>query len=317
MGNGTQPGVETGMGQAQQQESGQTGIAPFWENVKEEHSDAAQNAIECLQELLKCGAAQEIFEVIEDQGSQFRSNYVNLQKMQGRVKVNPDEDQDLPQSPSEIRAAYQTLLEELSSGNPAAQAIFDVPINQEVIGSVLYGKSIVSPVSAQRAKTLQDIAVLLETPSEPLMKPDGSIGSKLPVEPSIMEQFEFAIPTIQEWYIENSDMRIKNPVGYSQVEQYYGICQDMQAQQGVRKAQLDQKVEAAGVPPKQPDPMAETLQDEMKLLIQQAGPAITRLMELAALDPMATKGTATAQVSAAKEVIDSTVDGARLLAGGK
>jgi hypothetical protein len=297
-GTGTQEDIDTFGGQKLQQAAGETGIAPFWENVKDEHADAAQLAIECLQELLKCGAAQEIFEVIEDEGSQFRSNYVNLQKMQGRVKVDPDEDQDLPQSPSEVRAAYQKLLEELSNQNPAAQAIFDVPVNQEVIGSVLYGKAIVSPVSAQRAKTLQDIAVLLEQPAEP--DPDG--GVKLPVVPSVMEQFEYAIPTVQEWYIENADMRLKNPVGYSQVEQYYGQLQDLETQAESRKAMLKQKVTQAGLPPQQgPDP--ET-QQSLAILRNAAAEMVRQLEKLSAVDPMVTKGTLTAQVAAAGKVTD-------------
>lgn len=314
MGNGTQPGVETLGGQQIQQDAGNTGIAPFWENVKDEHSAAAQNAIECLQELLKCGAAQEIFDVIQDEGSQFRNNYVNWQKMQGRVKVNPDEDQDLPQSPSEIRASFTKLFEELTSGNPAAQAIFDVPVNQEVIGSVLF-PNIISPVSAQRAKTLQDLAVLMEQTAEPVMNPDGSIGSKLPVEPSILENFEVAIPTITEFYIENCDLRLKNPVGYGQVEQYYGMCQDMQAQQGMRKAQLNQKVQAAGAPPKDgPDPQQQAVVAELQKLASNMADQLSRL---AMVDPMMTKGTINGQVSAAKEVVEAAIDAERLIAGGK
>jgi hypothetical protein len=71
----------------------------------------------------------------------------------------------------------------------------------------------------------------------------------------------------------------------------------------------------AGQPPQQgPDP---TAQAEMQQLIQVAGPAIQRLLQLATLDPLATKGTATAQVSAAKEIVDTTIDAAKLAAGGK
>jgi len=306
MGNGTQPGVETLGGQRIQQDAGNTGIAPFWENVKDEHSAAAQNAIECLQELLKCGAAQEIFEVIEDQGSQFRSNYVNLQKMQGRVKVNPDQDQDLPQTPSEIRQSYQSLMEELGKGNPAAQAIFDMPVNQEVIGQVLYGDTIVTPTSAQRAKTLQDIAVLLEQTAEPVMNPDGSIGSKLPVEPSIMEQFEYAIPTIQEWYIENSDQRIKNPLGYGQVEKYWSMCKDLEAQvqstDAANKGKVQQAGQAAAQPPKQgPDPQTQATLTQLR---SAAAEMVLQLEKLSQLDPATTGGTIQGQVAAAGKVTD-------------
>jgi hypothetical protein len=300
-GNGTTPGVETLGGQEIQQQSGQTGLEPFWENVKEEHAAAAQNAIECLTVLLKCGAAQEISEVIQDKGAQFRTNYVNLQKMQGRVKVYPDEDQSLPQTPQQIRESFNMLVKELSAGNPVAQAIFDVPANQEVIGATLY-PGIVSPVSAQRAKTLEDMNTLLEQTAMPVMNDDGSIGSKLPVEPSIMENFDVVIPTITEFYIENADLRIKNPVGYSQIEQYFGMCQDMQAQQGVRKAGLDLKVKAASQPP---DPNAPVQQQTLGMLRSAAADMVLLCERLAAIDPAMTSGTITGQVAAAGKVIDT------------
>jgi len=300
-GNGTTPGVETLGGQQIQQQSGQSGLEPFWENVKEEHASAAQNAIECLTVLLKCGAAQEISDVIQDKGAQFRTNYVNLQKMQGRVKVYPDEDQDLPQTAQQIRASFNTLVTELSAGNPVAAAIFDVPANQEVIAATLY-PGIVSPVAAQRAKTLEDLNSLLEQTAMPTMNEDGSIGSKLPVEPSIMENFDVVIPTITEFYIENADLRIKNPVGYSQIEQYFGMCQDMQAEQGVRKAGLDLKVKAAGSPP---DPNAPAQQQALGQLRSAAADMTALCERLAAIDPAMTSGTITGQVAAAGKVIDT------------
>jgi len=304
MGQGTQPGVETGMGQAQQLSQANTMMAPYWENVKEEHALAAQNAIECLQQLLKVGAAQEIWEVIEDKGAQFRNNYVNLEKMQGRVRVYPDEDQDLPQTPEQIRQSFLTIFQELSKGNQAAAAIFDVPVNQEIIGSTLF-PNIVSPVSAQRAKTLQDMNTLLEQAAMPVMNPDGSIGAKLPVEPSIMEDFSVALPTITEFTIENADLRTKNPVGWSQVEQYFGLCQEMQAQQEMRKAQLQMQVQAAGAPPKQgPDPGTQAAIAELHKLATQVA---DRLAQISTIDPALTKGTVSGQVQAAGKVLDSAI----------
>lgn len=313
-GSGTNPEVDTFGGQQLQVTQANAGLAPFWENVKEEHAASAQNAIECLQALLKSGAAEEIWEVVEDQGSQFRNNYVNLEKMRGRVKVYPDEDQDLPQTPQQLRESFETLMKELSAQNPAAAAIFDVPANQEIIGKVLY-PGVVSPVAAQRAKTLQDMNTLLQNPGTPVLNPDGSIGAKLPVEPGITEQMETAINTIVEFTIENADIRVKNPMGWGQIEQYYGLCQDMQAQQGMRKAALEQKIREAGQPQQQgPDPGTQAAISELhKLAVGMAD----QLAKLSQYDPSATKGTITGQVAAAKEVIEASVDVARLQAGGK
>jgi hypothetical protein len=314
IGQGTQPGVETLGGQQQMLGQANLIVAPYWENVKEEHALAAQNAIECLQMLLKCGAAQEIWEVIEDKGAQFRNNYVNLESMQGRVRVYPDEDQDLPQTPEQVRQSFLTIFEELSKGNAAAQAIFDVPANQEIIGSTLF-PNIVSPVTAQRAKTLQDMNTLLEQPGTPVMNQDGSVGAKLPVEPSILEDFSIALPTISEFAIENADLRVKNPVGWSQIEQYWGMCQDMQAQQEVRKAQLGLKARmAATPPPTRPDPGTQAAVARLHMLASQMADQLARL---SMVDPAFTKGTITGQVSAGKEIIDSAIDASEALAGKK
>jgi hypothetical protein len=312
-GGGTNPDVETFGGQAQQLDQAGAGLAPFFENVKEEHAQAAQNALECLQELLKCGAASEIWDVIQDEGSEFRANYVNLAKMQGRVKVYPDEDQDLPQTPEQIRQSCQQLMTELSAGNPGAQAIMDVPVNQESIGKILYPWA-VQPSKAQRAKTLQDMNTLMKTLGTPIVQPDGSIGIKLPAEPSILENMEYAIPTVQEFAIENSEIRINAPAYWSQIEMYLGKCQEVQATQGMKKAALELKVKQAGLPqPSGPDPAEQEMQAEMQQLMQAAGPAIIRLAQIMQMDPMETKGTANAQVSAAKEIVDTTVDAVKLV----
>ena len=76
-------GWDTFGGQKQQLAQANTAMQPYWENVKEEHAMAAQNAIECLQELMACGAVREINDVIEAMGSSFRNNYVNWDMMQG------------------------------------------------------------------------------------------------------------------------------------------------------------------------------------------------------------------------------------------
>ena len=204
----------------------------------------------------------------------------------------------------------------LTKGNPAAQAIFDVPANQEIIGRTLY-PGVISPVEAQRAQTLEDLNTLLERQAEPVAKPDGSIGVKLPVEPSPVWNYAVVIPTIQEFMIENADLRVKSPIGWSQMEQYYAMCQDAQAAQLARKADLEMKVRAAGAPPPQNQGPQQEMQQEFQELLQAARPAITRLAQIMQMDPMLTKGTASAQVSAAKEIVDTTVDGAKLMAGGK
>lgn len=317
-GAGTNDDVDTYGGQNLQQGQAQLCLAPYWESVKAEQAAADKNAIECLQGLMGCGAIGELWETVKDTASGYRNNSVNPAKMRGRVLVDPDEEQAIPLLPDELYKNFNTLMTELTQGNPAAQRIFDVPANQETIGKALY-PGVVSPVAAQRLQTLKDLNTLMEAGAkgqvEPQMHPDGSVAMKLPVEPSIVWDYGVVIPTITEYMIENAEFRIKNPMGWSYSEQYLGACQDMQAQQGMRKAALELKVKAAGSPPPQgPDP---TVAAEMKALMSQAVPAIRRLAELMAMDPSLTKETMTGQVQAAREIVDTTVDAAKLAAGGK
>jgi hypothetical protein len=316
-GAGTNPDVETYGGQNMQLGQANLGMAPYWENVKEEHAQAAENAIECLQKLLKCGAAKEIWEVVEDQGSQFRNNYVNLEKMRGRVKVYPDEDQDMPLTAEQERESFEHLMDGLTKGNPAAQRILDVPANQDTIASRLY-PNVVSPVKAQRAQTLQDVNVLLEQPGMPIEMPDGSIGVKLPVEPSVLWDYSIVIPTIQEFMIENADLRVKNPIGWSQVERYFGMCQDMQTTQGVRKANLELKVRAAGQPPPPPpDPTQQGAQAALKELLGKALAMVDREVELAELPPQGKNGAIGPQVTASNNVVKTALDTLKVAGGAK
>ncbi len=306
-GSGTSEDVDTYGGQQLQVSGANSGITPFWEALKLEHAEAGQNAIDCLRELLRTGAAREIWDVIEDKGAKYRNtDSIDFSKLRGNVRCFTDEDQDLPQTPEQVRESLMVVFKELGAGNPAAQRIFDVPANQERIGSTLF-PNLVGPINAQRSKTLSDLSALLEQTATPMENEDGSIGSKLPVEPSIVEDMEVAIASISEYMIENADIRIHNPIGWSQMEQYFGKCQEMQAQQQIRTAKLNLEVKAASAPPSQPkvDPGTMQAVRELQGLATQMA---ERLGALAMIDPSATKGTANAQVSAANDIVGAAID---------
>jgi hypothetical protein len=306
-GNGTQPGVETAAGQRQQLDQSNMTSQPYWENVKEEHALAAQNAIECLQSLLKCGAVKELWEVVEANGSEFRNNYVNLAKMQGRIKVYPDEDQNLPETPEQIRQTYQMIFEQVGKGNPAAQALFDVPSNQESIMSVLASPELVVPIAAQRAKTLQDINTLLSTPGQNIMQPDGSVAMQLPIQPEAsIETFPVLKETMRLFLQENCDLRVSNPEGWKRCLQYLDAAEDMDAQVAAKQATRQAAVTKAGqpVPPQAQGPNPQ-MQQILQQLMQDGSNMVARLQQMATMDPMQTGGTITGQVAAANHIVDA------------
>jgi hypothetical protein len=141
------------------------------------------------------------------------------------------------------------------------------------------------------------------------------VGSKLPVEPSIWEDFKVGLATTEQFLIENSDLRIKNPVAFSQFEQYYGMQQDMQMQQQARKAALGLKVQQAGAPaPKGPDPSTVQMQQTARQLALQA---LNLLEQIGGVPAEQTMGKLTDQVAALKEVVETGYKLEKLEAVGK
>jgi hypothetical protein len=173
----------------------------------------------------------------------------------------------------------------------------------------------VIPNQAQRLKTEADIQLIVDQGAEVKQDPDGSIGSQLPVMPGKWEDHAEAKKILSRYMNENFELRTEKPDRWICLQQYWDALDDVEMQVAQDQAKRKVAVQMAGQPPQQgPDP---TAQAEMQQLIQVAGPAIQRLLQLATLDPLATKGTATAQVSAAKEIVDTTIDAAKLAAGGK
>jgi hypothetical protein len=215
-----------------------------------------------------------------------------------------------------LRAAIETMFGELGKNNPAATEWFSVPANQDLAQSVMIPGSVI-PDEAQTLKTESDIQTILQQGPQKVMNPDGSVGSTLPVNPEKWENFPVAKKVVSRYLNEHFEMRLEDPLAWALLGQYWDALDDMDMQVAANSAQRQMKVHQAGIPPKQPDPGQQQMQQEFAQLMQQAGPAIIRLAQIAQMDPMMTKGTASAQVSAAKEIVDTTVDGAKLAAGGK
>jgi hypothetical protein len=312
-GQGTQDDVETFHGQQLQLSRAMTVLKPYFENVKDEDACASQNAIECLQVLMQTGAVKKIADVIESNGGAFQNKEVDWTEMQGNVNVFVDEDQDLPVSPEELRAAVQMMFQELSKGNPGAVAWFDVPANQDLALSTMLPGSVV-PDEAQRLKTEADIQIIVEEGPKMKLNPDGSTGTELAAHPTKAENFPVAKDITQRYILEHYELRIENPTAWIGLAQYYDELLDMEMAVAQEASGRQLKVQQAGQPaPPPPDPQ---MQGEMQQLIQAAQVAVAQLAKFAQVDPMLTGGMKD-QISAAKEIVDTTVDAGKLMAGGK
>src|SRR5579859_618034 len=313
-GQGTQDDVETLGGQQLQLARATTTLKPYFKNVKTECAEADQNAVDCLQALMKVGAVKEIQEVIESQGGAFQNKSVDYNRMQGNVRIEVDEDQDLPIDPAELREALMAMWDAFTKGNAAAAEWMAVPANQDLMLSRTIPGSVV-PDEAQRLKTESDIGLIVEEGPQVKMNPDGSSGTELAAHPVKTENFPIAKQIVQRYMMEHFELRTENPQAWVGLVQYYDELNDMDMQVAADTAKRQMAVTQAGQPP--PPPPDPAMQGEMQQLLQAAAPAIMRLAQIMQIDQMLTKQSAKDQVAAAKEIVDTTVAAGKLMAGGK
>ena len=311
-GTGTTPGVETGKGQKQMLDQAMGPLGDVYDAMKEEHASAGQNAIECLQENMKYTGS--LWRVIQENGAPFRNNYVHLDEMQGRVRVKASTDEGLPLSPEQKRQWCENLMEMAEKKNPAAIAWLDETANQQLLNDYWGLPGSVSPGEAQRSKTLMDIRRLLQTPPTKKIGPDGrqmlDPDDGTPMwNPSIapdkwVEDYTILIPTLDQFCLANSDVKMQNPLGWQNVIAYKRLAMAYDSQvQGYRNKLAMQAQKEGQPPPPTPNPAIQAM--EAKLLGQAADAA--DMLHRAAEVPITTPKLSQPPVAAAKEMIDTVV----------
>lgn len=318
-GTGTTEGVETAKGQKQMLDQALGTLGVIWDNVKDEHASAGQNAIECLQANMAYTGS--LWNVIKENGSEYRNDYVHLDEMQGRIRVYAQTDEGLPLSPEQKRA-FWTQTMELASKEPESYAseMMAVPTNQQLAFAAVGMTDAVSPTAAQRSKTLQVINRLLQAKALPTIGPNGQPqldddGTPL-LKPSIapdkwVEDYKTLEATVLEFLADNCDLKQTNPDGWNNVIAYYRLAITYAAQVDAWKARLTLSVKQAGMPqPPGPSPqMAAAAQDA----IAHAVPEIDRLAVISQMPPLPTGSSLTSQVAAAGKIIDTGVKAAQLM----
>lgn len=313
-GQGTQDDVETLGGQQLQLGRAAAVLKPYFENVKDECACASQNAFECQQLLMRTGAVKEIQDVVEANGGAFQNNNVKWDEMQGNVNFVADEDQDLPISPEELRAAIQTMFTEMTKGNPAAVEWFGVPENQGTALSTMLPGTVL-PDQAQQLKTEADIQAIMEEGQQIKLNSDGSQGTQLPVHPGRSENFTVAKQVVSRYMVTNFQIRVEQSDRWILLDQYWGELLDAEQSVATDTATRQTKVSMAAAPPKQgPPPEVLALAQKVQAA---AADMIAWSEKLAQIDPMLTKGSITGQVAAAKEVIETGFKTTELVTGTK
>jgi hypothetical protein len=308
-GTGTTPGVETGKGQKQMLDQAMGPLSDVYDSMKDEHASAGQNAIECLQQNMAYTGS--LWQVIEENGSEFRNNYVHLDEMQGRVRVRANTDEGLPMTPEQKRQWCETIMEMAEKQNPAALAWLDETANQQLLNDYWGLPGSVAPGAAQRSKTLQDIRRLLQTPPTPKIGPNGmqmtdpDDGTPM-FNPSIapnkwVEDYNILLPTIDQFCAENCDVKQQNPMGWANIIAFKRLALDYQAGVESYKAKLKGEIGRAGAPPPpQPNPTVQQLE---AAALQDAMTGIGNLVKQSSMPPLGPSASIAGQVSAGKQLV--------------
>lgn len=286
--------IQTFGGQQQQLNVALGKLNINWENLREEHAQADQLAVGCA----RSNMTEDLRQVVEEKGSEFRNNYVRLDDLQGNVFAYPDTDQGLPVSAPELRQRWMDLIE-AAEKNPMIQAIFDDPSNQEQAANALGVPGMVVPGYAMRAKVLQIIDRLIK--AEPIPVTDPQTGEPTgQLQPSIMpdkdiDDFDIARAVIRLYCQENYDLAEDNPAGFQNVLAYLTAVVAAQTQAGVEAAQQKATVMQAGAPQPQ--------QKEPPIPPDEINEVVGTLNNLMTLPPQATAGNIQGQVAAAGNLI--------------
>lgn len=224
------PHVETFGGQQQQLEVAMGKLNIYWDNLREEHAAADELAVRCARDNL----TGDMREVVLEQGSQFRNNYVRVDDLNGDIHAYPDTDQGFPITAAELRERWMELMQQAAS-NPVAQAIFDDPANQEQAANALGVPGMVVPGAAMRTKVLETIDQLLAAEPIPVQ---GAAGQSSYWLPSVMpdkeiDDFTILRNVVREYCQRNSDLQARNPSGWKNVLAYLTAAVALETEQRI------------------------------------------------------------------------------------
>lgn len=256
------PHIETMGGQQQQLSTAMGKLSLFWDNVRDEHAQAAEVAVACAQENM----TEDWINVSTDESGQYRNNYVRLDEMEGNIHAYPETDQSFPMTWQEVKAFWEKLIEFGASGkNPYINAIMDDPTNQEQIATWTGVPGLVVPGRDMRNKVLRTIDLLMQQKPVPVPHPDEfaaerGLGSNANIElPSMepdkeLDDMDVIARTVRQWAQKNFDKKDENPEGFRNVILYYKMAVQYGVEAAAREAMQAAAANGGGSPQKNAGP---------------------------------------------------------------
>jgi hypothetical protein len=232
-GAGTQEGVETMGGQRQQLDTGMMKMGLNWDNLREEHAEAAENAIKCAGKNM----TEDWKQVVTDETEEFMNEYVHLDQMKGSVHAEPETDQGFPMTWADIRAFYQDMFDK---GGEILDYLMQEPENIDNALRYIAIPGLKAPGAGQRDRIL--IIINMLSKSAPQQAPDPMTGEPIDM-PSVLPIKELdSDPQVQKliinWVNAHWDKLQSNQAGLDNILAYYKAAVMLEAQVAQEKAML-------------------------------------------------------------------------------
>lgn len=309
-GGANDPSTETFGGQQLQTNKAMGVLNIYWENLREEHAQADELAVNCA----KDNMTDDLRRVIRDKGAEFRNEYVRLDDLQGSIHAYPDTDQGMPVTAPELRQRWMDLLQ-AAEKNPVVQMIFKDPSNAESAARALGVPGMVVPGEDQRSKTLQIIEELLKVKAGPIPQINPQTGQPTGVMlPTIMpdkdiDDWDDLKETVKHYLKKNFNLATDNAGGYKNCLAYLTQAVSMETAFNVQQAQnqgaaLGAGKMAAAPPPKPPPQLSPAQQAVLTLARQDGAQGMGDLVGIAGTAPLPKGSSLQAQTTAAAKLVD-------------
>jgi hypothetical protein len=239
------PHIQTASGQQQQLSTALGKLGLFWDNVREEHAQAAEVAVRSA----SLNMTDDLVTVITDQSGQYRNQYVRLDEMQGNVHAYPETDQGFPMSFAEVKAFWERLIEFGGGGkNPYVNALLDDPTNQEQIATWTGVPGLIVPGRDMRNKVLRILDLLMQ--QQPIeQQVNGQVVEMPSIQPDQeLDDLDVIMKTVRQWAQKNFDKQDENPGGFRNAVLYYKLAEQYQQQNAAKELAMAAHMRQQGMP---------------------------------------------------------------------
>lgn len=227
-------------------------IGRVWRLMQEMWSQTDLLAVQCFAK----HRTQDVEVAVLGEGGKFKSEWLALQDLQGKILAYPEVDQQYPVLQSQIQALFAQML---ATPNEVTIALLSNPENLETVINKIGATDLTIAGEDQRLKTHNDIEDLLEgkpMPAQgaPQVGPDGQVMQAEPilvpsiVPDAIIDELPVAFKTCQEWLRSEAGQAAKtdNPEGFLNVYLYAKACQQLGKAEELQNAMAAQAVQGSG-----------------------------------------------------------------------